>query len=158
MSGNATVEIRISGEKRVIFIFENLVSALTRAFPPSLEEFAKRILENARGRAALFARTGELMASLAMQMEGEDTAIIGPTAPYAPFVTWPTGAHWIGANLQVIPFSWRFVGMHPGTSGNTYLQDAAQEEFENLPGILSENIGVELQDLDETSKGMDGSE
>lgn len=150
-------EVRVTGIKRVVHIFASLVPFLNKAFAPSLEEFGKKVLENAKGRAAMFVRTGYLMESLTMRME-EDSVVIGPTADYGPFVSFGTKAHWIGANIEVAPFTWRFIGMHPGTVPNPYLEDAFNEELQGLPTILNNFVMVSLNELDEESKGYDEGE
>jgi len=150
-------EIKVTGIKRVLHIFANLIPFLNKAFAPSLEEFGNKVLQNARGRAATFADTGALMESLTMFRDG-DSIVIGPTVPWGPMVRFGTRAHWIGANVEIAPLTWRFIGMHPGTTPNPYLEDAFNEELNNLPAIMNDFVMEEMKNLDEESMGYEEEE
>ncbi len=91
-------------------------------------------------------RSGNLAMSITKEVDG-NTAKIGPTVSYAPFVSLGTTPHEIvpraasvlafpGGNLGGMVFAKRV--RHPGTKANPYLHLAAQDIQEQIPAIFNE--------------------
>ena len=153
------VSIEVRGAGRVIYILRNIPFFLKEPLADVLTDFAKGILDTAIEKADSFARKRTLRDSLTMEVMREALiARIGPTAPHGPFVSFPTRAHWIGANIEVAPGVWRFIGNHPGTGGNPYLEWSLIEMAPRLPEILRPYIVEKWLELDTQSRAFEFEE
>jgi len=135
------MEAKTKGFAALRFLFENLPPSLFATLPDVLQEMGEQLLTVAQQKAMMFARTGELAQSLVLEVDKESlTATMGPTAKHGPFVTFGTKPHFIGAPVQVAPGVWRYIRSHPGTRGNTYLEDSLMEVAPNLPVVLAPHV------------------
>ena len=142
------------GIARCMFIFSNLPQRLKEALPEAMYEFGDELLRSARRKAFTFSRTGELAASIEMEIKYEQDrvqVIVGPTAPHGPFVSFGTRQHPVNARIEVAPGTWRWIGLHPGHGGNPYLEWALVEVAPLLPKFLQPFVIAKVLELDRES-------
>jgi len=148
-----TMEVKTRGIGRVVYIFSNLSPKLQSILPEALMEFSQEILLEAIRRAPIW--RGLLAASFSMEVDPRALrAKIGPTAPYAPFVTFGTRPHAINRRVMVLPGIFRFIGFHPGTSPNPYLEESLLTVQPELPKILLPHVLGKIVELDQESKPL----
>ena len=115
-----------------VVISESLLSALQEKsdnFADKLAILGDTISNDIKNLAVQEAphRTGNLQASIRAESDGPFSYIISPdegVAPYALFVILGTQPHWIGSSILIPNVGWRYIGMHPGTAPNDFLQRA----------------------------------
>ena len=85
--------------------------------------------------------TGNLHSSLRNESTGPFSYIIYPdegVAPYALFVILGTAPHWIGHAINMPGIGWRYIGMHPGTAPNDFLQRAEDQSQSIIDSDVNE--------------------
>ena len=114
---------------------------------PLVRRLAERCRDLMVKRAPM--RTGELARSIRYEVRG-DTAIVGPTVPYAPYVEFGTRPHEIRPRrakaLRFVVGKWweprRVVYarrvMHPGFRGRFFARHTVEDLHSEVPGIFAE--------------------
>lgn len=161
MPVDSTQQWYTKGIARVKFIFENLPEKLRESLPETMYDFGEALRLRARANAMSFSRTGRLVVSIEMSIAYQgDTIVVrvGPTILHGPFVSWGTRAHWIGANIEVAPNTWRWIGMHPGHGGNPYLEWSLTEVLPFFPKFLQRYVTSKVLELGKESLPLEFEE
>lgn len=94
--------------------------------------------------------TGLLRSRIATDI-GNLRAVVEPKTDYAGFVHEGTSPHFIGAPVRIRNVGWRYIGMHPGTKANPFMErgiSRAKPRIDDIfKGELENQVNISIRAL-----------